>query len=135
MEENQFDNASENERDTVPERPAELVNLVQLAAGPDGVLTFIRHVLQEQRDLRERGEQAWTDPLRTLHNALQGAVPHPLDTHPLTADRVLAWEVDVDAELVDRAMRLEESPLLWDFGLLQRDELQPASVYRTNEAL
>lgn len=99
----EYDEATESEP------AAESETLVQLAGRPDGVLTFVRSAVQEQ---------GLADP----RDALEDTVPHPLDTHPLTTQRLQAWGVDVNETLVCHAMRLEESSLLWEFGLLQEEK-------------
>lgn len=105
-EDNDEGNDEDNDEDTEPDAPAEAVNLVHLAAGPHGVLTFVQRAVQEQGEL--------ADP----RDALEEAVPHPLDTHPLTAQRLQAWGVKVDDALLREARRFEESPLLQELGLL-----------------
>lgn len=119
--ENQSENQSEKLSEDLSEKQpveqaqaeaelgAEPVNYVCLAGGPNGVLTFIQRVLREQGLIDPQG-------------ALADAVPHPLDTHPQTAQRLQAWGVDVDETLLRQAMRPEESSLLWEFGLLQYEE-------------
>lgn len=79
--------------------------LTQLMNGQNGILTFVRDALEKE---------GVSDPRSELENA----IPHPLDTHPLTGQRLEAWGVTPDEELVQQAMRTEESGLLREWGLL-----------------
>lgn len=80
-------------------------DLAYLVGGQNGIVTFVRDALEKE---------GVSDP----RNELENAIPHPLDTHPLTGQRLEAWGVTPDEELVQQAMRREESGLLREWGIL-----------------
>lgn len=75
---------------------------------PEGLLTFIRRVVQEQ---------GIPDPRETLEEA----VPHLLDSHPLTGKRLEVWGEVPDDALVAQAVRPEESDVLQTWGVTTRE--------------
>lgn len=82
--------------------------LEQAFNAPEGLLIFIRRVVQEQ---------GIPDPRETLEEA----VPHLLDTHPLTGQRLEVWGAVPDDALVAQAVRQEESDVLRAWGVTAQE--------------